>query len=53
MQQNTLHTWEEDASLFTNDTATPCDYNITKDVPNLDTILENKSKIRSPMGIHS
>ena len=53
MQQNTLHIREEDASLFTNDTATPYDYNITKDIPNLDTISENKSKIRSPMGIHS
>ena len=30
MQQNTLYTQEEDASLFTSDTATPCDYNITK-----------------------
>ena len=53
MQQNTLYTWEEDASLFTSDTAAPCDYNITNGVPNSDTILENKSKIISPMGIHS
>ena len=52
MQQNTLYTWEEDASLFTSDTAAPCDYNITKGVPNSDTISENKSKIISPMGIH-
>ena len=52
MQQNTLSTQEEDASLFTSDTATPCDYNITKGVPNSDTILDNKSKIISPMGIH-
>ena len=51
-QQNTLHTIEEDASIFTSDTATPCDYNITKDVQNSDTILEGKSKIISPMGIH-
>ena len=29
MQQNTLYTMEEDASLFTSDTATQCDYNIT------------------------
>ena len=28
-QQNTLYTMEEDAPLFTSDTATPCDYNIT------------------------
>ena len=52
MQQNTLYTWEGDASLFTSDTATPCDYNITHGVPNSDTISENKSKIKSPMGIH-
>ena len=51
IQQNTLYTQEEDASFMT-DTATPCDYNITKGVPNSDTILENKSKIISPMGIH-
>ena len=31
-QQNTLYTMEEDASIFTSDTTTPCDYNITKDV---------------------
>ena len=53
MQQNTLYTWEEDASLFTSNTTTPCDYNITEGAPNSDTILENKSKIISPMGIHS
>ena len=53
MQQNTLYTQEEDASLFTTDTTAPCYYNITKGVPNSDTILENKSKIISPMGIHS
>ena len=43
---------EEDASLFTNDTATPCDYNITKVVQNSDTISKGKSKINTPMGIH-
>ena len=52
MQQTTLYTLEEDASLFTTNTATPCDYDITKGVQNSDTILENKSKIISPMGIH-
>ena len=55
MQQNTLYTMEEDASLFTSDTATPCDYNIRCDyngVQNSDTILEEKSKIILPMGIH-
>ena len=44
---------EEDASLFTSDTATPCDYNITNCVQNSDTTSEEKSKIISPMGIHS
>ena len=52
IQQNTLYTMEEDASLFTSDTATPCDYNITNGVQNSDTISEDKSKIISPMGIH-
>ena len=51
-QQNTLYTMEEDASLFRSDTATPCDYNITKVVQNSDTILKGKSKFTMPMGIH-
>ena len=53
MQQSTLYTWKEDASLFISNTAAPCDYNTTTGVLNLDTILENKSKIISPMGINS
>ena len=48
-QQNTLYTMEEDASLFTSDTAIPCDYNITNSVQNSEIILEGKSKIISPM----
>ena len=44
---------EEDASLFTSDTATPCDYNIINGVQNSDTISEGISKLISPMGIHS
>ena len=52
MQQNTLYTMEEDASLFTSNTAAPCEYNITNGVLNSGTISENKSKIISPMGIH-
>ena len=43
---------EEDASLFTSGTAASCDYNIINGVQNSDTILEEKSKIISPMGIH-
>ena len=52
MQQNTLYTVEEDASLFTSDTATPCDHNITNGVHISDTISEDKSKIISPIEIH-
>ena len=40
-----------DASLFTTDTATLCDYNTTDNVLNSDTILESKSKIAQPIGI--
>ena len=42
-----------DASLFTTDTTTLCNYNITDDVLNSDTIPENKLKIIQPVGIHS
>ena len=52
-QQHTLYTHEADASLFTTDTTTLCDYNITDDVLNSDSIPESKSKITQPMGIHS
>ena len=52
-QQHTLYTQEVDASLFTTDTTTLCDYNITEDVLNSDTIPESKSKITQLMGIHS
>ena len=51
-QQNTLYTMEENASIFTSNTTTPCDYNITKGVQNSNNILEGKSKIISAMGIH-
>ena len=52
-QQHTVYTHEVDASLFTTDTTTPCDYNITADTPNSDTIQESKAKTTQPMGIHS
>ena len=52
-QQNTLYTMEEDASIFTSDTTTPYVYNLTTGVQNSNTILEGKSKIISPTGIHS
>ena len=52
-QQHTLYTQEADASLFTTGTTTLCDYNITDDVPHSYSILESKSQITQPMGIHS
>ena len=52
-QQNTLYTMEENASLFTSDTTTSCDYNIAKVVQNSDTISKDKSKFTTPTGIHS
>ena len=45
IQQNTWYIQEEEASLFTTDTALPCDYNITEGVLNSDIVSENKSKI--------
>ena len=53
-QQNTLHSLEENASLFTDDTATPCDLNIT----NQHSVIENANDINIPCvlkqsGIHS
>ena len=48
-----MYTHEVDASLFTTDTTTLCDYYITDDIPNSDTIQESKVKITQPMGTHS
>ena len=42
-QQHTVYTNEVDASLFTTDTTTPCDYNISTDIPNLNNLQENKT----------
>ena len=53
-QQHTLHSMEENASLFTNDSATPCDFNITNQ--NLDTDNTNDTNISyapKELGIHS
>ena len=52
-QQHTVYTHEVDASLFTTDTTTPCDYNITTDLLNSDNTQESKANITQPMGIHS
>ena len=53
MQQHTVYTNEVDASLFTTDTTTPCDYNISVDTPNLNNSHENKSNTIPSRGIHS
>ena len=42
-----------DASLFTTDTTSPCDYNISPDILNSDKLQENKINTTQPMGIHS
>ena len=52
-RQHIVYTHEVDASLFTTDTATPCDYNITTDLLNSDNPQESKPNITQPMGIHS
>ena len=53
MQQHTVYTNEVGASLFTMDTTTPCDYNISSDTPNLNKSHENKSNTIPSRGIHS
>ena len=50
MQQHTVYTNEVDASLLTTDTTTPCDYNISVDMPNSNNPHENKSNIILPRG---
>ena len=44
-QQHTVYTNEVDASLFTMDTTTPCDYNISTDILNLNNLQESKTNI--------
>ena len=53
-QQNTLHSLEENASLFADDTVTPCDLNIT----NQHSVIDNANDTNIPCalkqnGIHS
>ena len=52
MQQHTVYTNEEDASLFTMDTTTPCDNNINVDMSNLNSSHENKPHTTPSRGIH-
>ena len=51
-QQNTLYAMEENASLFTSDTPTPCNFNITEDTPDLEINSECKSNSKILLGIH-
>ena len=53
MQQHTVYTNGVDASLFTTDTTTPCDYNINVDMSNLNSSHENKTHTTLSRGIHS
>ena len=53
MQPHTIYTNEMDASLFTMDTTTPCDYNISVDMQNSNNSHENKSNTIPSRGIHS
>ena len=53
MQQHTVYTNEVDASIFTTYTTTPCDYNISIEMSNLNNSHENKSNIIPSRGIHS
>ena len=43
-QQNNLHSTEENASLFTNDTVTPCDFNIIDQ----HSVTENSNDTNTP-----
>ena len=53
IQQHIVYTNEVDASLFTTDTTTPCDYNINTDMPNPNRSQENKPHTTQSRGIHS
>ena len=53
IQQHTVYTNEVDASLFTTDTTTPCDYNISIDMSNSNNPHENKTNTIQSRGIHS
>ena len=53
-QQNSLHSVEENASLFTDDTATPCDFNIIDQNPVTDNANDtNIPCVPKQSGIHS
>ena len=53
IQQHTVYTNEVDASLFTMDTTTSCDYNISSDTSYSNNSHKNKANTIPPRGIHS
>ena len=53
-QQNNLHSIEENASSFTDDTATPCDFNITNQHSDIENANDtNTCHMPKQPGIHS
>ena len=52
-QQNTFYAMEENASLFTSDTTTPCDFIVTEDTLDLEINSKCKSNSKTLLGIHS
>ena len=53
-QQNDLHSTEENASLFADDTATPCDFNVIDQCPTTENANDtNALYAPKPSGIHS
>ena len=53
-QQNNLHSIEENVSLFTDDAATPCDFNITHQPPITENANDTNTHYMSKQpGIHS
>ena len=53
-QQNNLHSMEENASLFADDTATPCDFNVIDQHPTKENANDtNAFYVQKPSAIHS
>ena len=51
-QQNAPCAMEENASLFTSDTTTPCDFNITEETPDLEINSKYDLDSKTLLGIH-
>ena len=53
-QQNNLHSFKENASLFADDTTTPCDFNVIDQHPATEDANDtNAFYMPKPSGIHS